>query len=826
TSGLATGMAAGSATVTATKAADASFSQAQATYTVNVTLQPQTIAFARPGSLTLQIGATLTNLASGGAGTGAITYQSTDSSVLTVNATTGVVTGVATGTAGVTATKAADATFAQAQVSYVVHVQTTDVMRAWIGATDTQVTLPQIAVLNQFWRAPAATCATPADIVRCPNATATAPLTIDEVATLTRPAYYQLSNGASTGEATLVSSKRFSERVGHAALFFNNRYWVIAGGEPQLPASALPASHTVLSDVWSSVDGKTWKIETNAAPFGPRWFHQAVVHNGAMWVIDGAPDTATSYTDAWSSTDGVNWTKRTDQTFLPWHSTHLNVAAFNGAMWAVAGGSAYSSTDGASWQQRSASGAIGGPNAGRGYASLNVYNGSLWYIGGAPGADALPVDALNDVWKSNDGISWTQVTAQAPFARRIRHQAFVMNGRLWVFGGQVPDSAGDPAWALDAWSTTDGAQWTQESTDGLDASYLAKVIEQTGPERVTLIGGIQRGYSSHVWQTTNGLDWTARSSHAQFSPRSARGVSFNGQLWIVGGTTINSNESGGAFSNEIWRSANGIDWTRVATTGPIFSPRDGHCVVVFQNKLWVIGGWDNAPFAGGTNTTFADVWSSSDGIAWTRVTAGPGFEPRAGHAVAVFQNKLWLIGGHTDVGDESDVWTSADGLTWTGVPPGSSVFPPRSSHRVVAFNNELWLTGGGAMVGGRILGTSDVWHSADGSNWTPVAGPFQPRIRHAMEVFNSRLYVIGGVSGDDYSFGARYHDVWSSADGSNWTQDTAAAAFEPRWNPASVVHGGELWLIGGFGLSLLDDVWRSTDGKNWRVGFTHDIIVP
>jgi hypothetical protein len=789
--------------------------------------QQQTISFTSAGPLTLQVGATLTNAASGGGGSGAITYQSADTSVLTVNATTGVVTGVATGTAGVTATKAADASFAQAQASYVVHVQTTGQMSAWIGATNTQVTLPQIAVGNQFWRAPAATCATPADIGACANATFSIPMTpavTDAVATVTTPAYYQLSNGASIGLASIVSAKRFSERIGHTALFFNDRYWVIGGGQPQIPGPA-PTQHTILSDVWSSADGKTWKLETNAAPWGPRWFHQSVVHNGAMWVIDGAPSPGPTSTDVWSSTDGVNWTKRADNTILPWHSTHLNVVTFNGSMWAVAGGQSFSSTDGATWTPRSSVGAIGGFNAGRGYASLTVYDGSLWYIGGATLVSALPANALNDVWKSSNGVDWVQVTATAPFTRRLRHAAFVMNGRLWVYGGQTPNGAGDPEWALDAWSTTNGVQWTKEPTGGLDASFLTQVVQQS--ERVTLIGGIQRGYTNNVFQTTNALDWTSLSANAQFSPRTTQGVSFNGQLWMIGGAIADGREEG-ANSNEVWRSTNGVEWARIATTGTIFSPRQGQCVIAFDSKLWVIGGWDNASGGGGTETRLADVWSSTDGVAWTRTTTGPGFDPRAAHDCVVFQNKLWVIGGITAVGDVNDVWSSSDGISWTAHTPGMSVFTPRHAHRVVAFNNEMWLTGGGETIGAVTQGTSDVWHSADGNTWTQanVPTPFPPRIFHAMDVFNARLYVIAGRSGDDYNSGVPRQDVWSSANGVDWIQEAASAGFGARSSPALMIHNGEFWIAGGFTLSYVNDVWRSADGSNWRVGVAQDIVVP
>lgn len=825
TSGVATGIAVGSATVTATKAADTGFTQAQATYTVNVTLVPQAIAFAQQGPLTVLVSATLTNTASGGSGTGAITYASSDTGVVTVGATSGVVTSIAKGTATVTATKAADTTFAQAQATYTVRVRTTTPMTAWIGETDSQVFIPQ--VLNeQFLSVPADTCATPEDIASCPRGQAPGALGVnlfhDFNTTLTTPAYHALATGTVAERATLVAAKRFSERIGHAALFFNDRYWVIGGGEPVLPSAATPAPHTILADIWSSADGKTWKRETDAAPFGPRWFHQAVVFNGAMWVISGASTATNFLTDVWSSTDGVHWTQRATNIGLPFYSTHLNVAVFDGELWAVSGATTFASSDGVTWTQRSALGAIDG--GGRGYASLTVFNAGLVYIAGAT-QNADPVFARNDVWRSTDGINWFLV-GNAPFSKRLRHVAFVMNNRLWIMGGQVPDGANGTVWALDAWSTPNTSVWTKEATGGLGAAYLAQVVQQTN--RVTLIGGVQRGYSNNVWQTTNGRDWNALSANAQFSPRAARGVSFGGQVWIVGGATAESAETG-ARSNEIWRSSNGTDWTRVATQGTIFSPRDGHCVVVFNGKLWVIGGWDGEVGAGGTETRFDDVWSSNDGITWTQhePTGGVIFAPLVGHDVVVFQNKLWVVGGNVQNDtDSNEVWSSADGDTWTPVTQVSS-FTARRSHRVVAFNGELWMTGGAVdSVVGADEGTSDVWHSADGASWTLQSAGYSPRVRHALGVFNGKMYLIGGVSGENYLNSTVYNDVWSSGDGIQWTKETPVTPFPPRWNTALVAHQNELWLIGGYRLSFLNDVWRSSDAKSWRLGFSHDIVVP
>src|SRR5579862_942014 len=54
-----------------------------------------------------------------------------------------------------------------------------------------------------------------------------------------------------------------------------------------------------------------------------------------------------------------------------------------------------------------------------------------------------------------------------------------------------------------------------------------------------------------------------------------------------------------------------------------------------------------------------------------------------------------------------------------------------------------------------------------GTNWAQVtpAAPWAPRYVHAALVFNGRMWVLGGNQGGSY-----FNDVWSSSDGTNWTQ--------------------------------------------------------
>lgn len=89
-------------------------------------LLPQTISFAEPGPIRRVVGidTSYRNIASGGKGTGAITYTSSNPSVATVDTITGDVTLLSMGSTTITATKAADTFFKQAQASYVLNFDT------------------------------------------------------------------------------------------------------------------------------------------------------------------------------------------------------------------------------------------------------------------------------------------------------------------------------------------------------------------------------------------------------------------------------------------------------------------------------------------------------------------------------------------------------------------------------------------------------------------------------------------------------------------------------------------------------------------------------
>ena len=337
------------------------------------------------------------------------------------------------------------------------------------------------------------------------------------------------------------------------------------------------------------------------------------------------------------------------------------------------------------------------------------------------------------------------------------------------------------------WSSLAGAQIINDITDanysldpeGATSLYVALSATNSsgataGLSPLSLIDAIN--YTSGTWhQATESPAWSARILHTS--------VVFNDKLWVIGGND-------GSRQDDVWYSEDGVNWTQ-ATSSAAWSARYAHTSVVFDDKLWVIGGNDGNGYEG-------DVWYSIDGVNWTQATDSAGWSARSSHTSVVFYDKLWVIGGHDSSSPKNDVWYSTDGVNWTQTT-SSAAWSERTYHTSVVFDDKLWVIGGGSRK-------NDVWYSTDGVNWTQAtsSATWSERTYHTSVVFEDKLWVIGG---NDFS---RKNDVWYSTDGVNWTQATSSATWSERYYHTSVVFDGKLWVIGGNDGSYEDDVWHST----------------
>lgn len=133
--------------------------------------------------------------------------------------------------------------------------------------------------------------------------------------------------------------------------------------------------------------------------------------------------------------------------------------------------------------------------------------------------------------------------------------------------------------------------------------------------------------SNQVWSSADGCDWDLVSAEAGWSPRLAAGlVEFNGEMWLLGGIeNYYFGEGDDNLKSDVWHSTDGITW-HCATRSAPWSPRAYHQAVVFDGRLWVLGGGDYVPAHHANN----DVWCSEDGIHWEQGTASAPWAPACG----------------------------------------------------------------------------------------------------------------------------------------------------------------------------------------------------
>ena len=221
-----------------------------------------------------------------------------------------------------------------------------------------------------------------------------------------------------------------------------------------------------------------------------------------------------------------------------------------------------------------------------------------------------------------------------------------------------------------------------------------------------------------------------------------------------------------------------------------WSARSSHTSVVFDGKIWVIGGYDGA--------LEGDVWYSADGITWSRATSAAGWSKRYSHTSVAFDDKLWVLGGY-DGSNEDDVWYSSDGVTWTQATP-SADWSERSYHTSVIFNDQIWMP------------DNDVWYSEDGITWAQATASsgWSGSYSHTSVAFDDKLWMIGGYGGYSGINHIYLHHSWHSADGVTWQQVSATENWSARAGHTSVVFDDKLWVIGGYyDRDELNDVWYS-----------------
>lgn len=294
-------------------------------------------------------------------------------------------------------------------------------------------------------------------------------------------------------------------RDSQGELVYKNKLWILGGWFNAMDAPP--------RDVWNSSNGKSWQLINNNAP----WIHSdlpmSIVFKNRMWMMGG-------------------WYNGR----LPGHSASNKVwSSKNGMQWDL-------QTDSAAWTPRCASAVV-------------EFKGKLWLLGGIEdyyfGTDK---SLKNDVWYSSNGKDWSQATADAGWSPRAYHQAAVLNGKIYVFGGgnYVPQYQA----YNDVWSSEDGVTWEQVSAAAPWQARLwfSSVVYR---ERIWVIGGWSNNpYKNHadVWSTKDGKNWEQLKSDIIWKERhEPSAFVFKDKIWVAGGMTP-------PLVNDVWSLKLPKDW--------------------------------------------------------------------------------------------------------------------------------------------------------------------------------------------------------------------------------------------------------------------------
>lgn len=288
-----------------------------------------------------------------------------------------------------------------------------------------------------------------------------------------------------------------------------------------------------------------------------------------------------------------------------------------------------------------------------------------------------------------------------------------------------------------------------------------------------------------------GVNWTEATASANWTARySYRAIVFDGKMWVMGG---NNGDPSYTNYNDVWYSTDGSNWTE-ATSNASWIPRQAFGLIAFDNKMWVMGGVDDL------GNALNDVWYSTDGSNWTEATTSANWTTRARHEALTYDNKMWVMGGLDNFSTPlNDVWYSADGINWVNATNSAS-WNARSHFHALVFDNKMWI------ISGFNYG-NDIWYSTDGENWTQTNNSISfSRGGHASVVINNKMWVMGGYDGN-YK-----NDVWYSDDGIIWTQATTSADWSVRSYFRALNYDNKTWVLGGSpdgGTTALNDVWYS-----------------
>jgi hypothetical protein len=222
---------------------------------------------------------------------------------------------------------------------------------------------------------------------------------------------------------------------------------------------------------------------------------------------------------------------------------------------------------------------------------------------------------------------------------------FVQGHTLMLTGVSVTFGPGPPP-VTRLWVSPDGGASWQRSTANLQ---IVTVVP--GADGILALARNPANFQSGLWTSSDGLSWKQVPDDAgTFRSATITALVKGGPGWVAGGSA-----GGGTTppSQAIWTSADGRTWTRA----DLASSQGSQVTILVANGEKVIA------LASSPNGT--SVLASQDGLHWQQAKdSPPGIYSYGNPTIAPLSGGFV---GLLDEGGETAVWSSPDGLSWTRI---------------------------------------------------------------------------------------------------------------------------------------------------------------
>lgn len=321
-----------------------------------------------------------------------------------------------------------------------------------------------------------------------------------------------------------------------------------------------------------------------------------------------------------------------------------------------------------------------------------------------------------------------QWVPKAPMsAERIEFQVKVVDGKIYAFGGFLPNVSSPTPSVEEYDPATD--QWTPKKSMSVGRALFC--AEEVGG-KIYVLGGMSDPKTIPPLEEYDPATdtWTTKAS-----PMANLGTEFqteviDGKIYAIGGYNGNV-----VSSVEEYDPATNV-WTVKA---PMSVPRYEFQTAVINGKIYAIGGTDN-------KTTFSSVeeYDPSKNVWATKASMS---SPRCAFRTEAIDGKIYAIGGSDGPALQSSRYLSSveeyDPATNVWTAKASMPFP-RAYFQEQAVNGNSYIIGGLGSTGGY---SSVEEYNPSADKWTEKPSMATTRIDFQPAVVGNNIYVIGGRKG-------------------------------------------------------------------------------